>query len=754
MGSEAGAKDLSRTVGPRGRTESLLHAVVAGAALACLYLLAQPRLWDGEHFLGWDIVYQAWPNLTYLSRALSEFSLPLWNPYEKGGYAFIADPESALLYPVSWALCVLDRAFELGPQIMLVQVLVHIAIAAAGTWMYLQRLGLPTAARWFGASAFVLSACLFRFKDQTVLGTVAWLPWMLLAAHHALRKPSWRSGLVLGLAIGLDVLAGYPPNAFRNLLVLGSVGVFDLVEQLRAHTSRGLYLRRLVRSVLLAAGTSVALAAPVLVAVSHVYPDSKRSTLTRAQLLASPVDISDALSLFAPALQRHTPLLYVGLIPLLLAIVALGRPSGRRWLWAGLAVSFLLLSCGSNAFLLPALLDGLPIFRAWRIPEQYLYVFSFFVALLAARGLADALTASRQRLRSARAAGTISASFMTVVCISALVVTRLAPRPDSALVELAHSGVFLLFLALICVAGLLSANPKLRTYAAWAALPILLLDAALQVEPVHKIVQRRPDLSRDAELLALPGVKDGGLARIAESYYFPYRVGARLGVREIFGRRTALTSNRFEKYVELASHRYDMLAAANVRYYAGVRWREIKDQGGDRVQKVGSQVVELTKRVPFAFWHGAPQIVADKDQALQALQRSGAAGVAIVELGDLSLEERQALRPPSPSGRLVPARVERFSRHAVRLAVEAPSDGVLIINERFAPGWRATIDGTPARVFRANYLFRGVRLPKGAHKVELVYRPFDIVAALLLYAATLLAALGCLVRRATVSAWA
>lgn len=59
----------------------------------------------------------------------------------------------------------------------------------------------------------------------------------------------------------------------------------------------------------------------------------------------------------------------------------------------------------------------------------------------------------------------------------------------------------------------------------------------------------------------------------------------------------------------------------------------------------------------------------------------------------------------------------------VRLEVETPTPVFLVLADTYYPGWTATIDGAPARVYRANYIFRAVRVPPGVHRVEFRYEP-------------------------------
>jgi uncharacterized membrane protein YfhO len=78
----------------------------------------------------------------------------------------------------------------------------------------------------------------------------------------------------------------------------------------------------------------------------------------------------------------------------------------------------------------------------------------------------------------------------------------------------------------------------------------------------------------------------------------------------------------------------------------------------------------------------------------------------------------------------------------VVLRVEARRPGLLLLSDTYAAGWSCRVDGAPAHILRANYLFRAVEVPAGRHEVELRYRPRGLVVGMGFTAVGLLALAG------------
>ncbi len=73
------------------------------------------------------------------------------------------------------------------------------------------------------------------------------------------------------------------------------------------------------------------------------------------------------------------------------------------------------------------------------------------------------------------------------------------------------------------------------------------------------------------------------------------------------------------------------------------------------------------------------------------------------------------------------AEIVRYEPDRVVVRVRTQEPRYLVLSDTYFPGWQATVDGHPAEVERANYLFRAVLTPAGEHVVEWRYLPASLL---------------------------
>lgn len=89
-------------------------------------------------------------------------------------------------------------------------------------------------------------------------------------------------------------------------------------------------------------------------------------------------------------------------------------------------------------------------------------------------------------------------------------------------------------------------------------------------------------------------------------------------------------------------------------------------------------------------------------------------------------DQSLSLQPSdSGGGGTVEITSEKPTRVTMHVDVEA-FQVILVFGDTYYPGWQATIDGKPAKIFPVNIKERGMLVPKGSHEVIWQYRPKSV----------------------------
>jgi hypothetical protein len=148
---------------------------------------------------------------------------------------------------------------------------------------------------------------------------------------------------------------------------------------------------------------------------------------------------------------------------------------------------------------------------------------------------------------------------------------------------------------------------------------------------------------------------------------------------------------------------------------------------------------------PRAFLVGQAAPLPDREHALQALKATDFRRTVL-------LEDFEAA-PATDTFR--EAKIRTYQPNRVVVDVDAGPGGYLVLGDVWYPGWKCAVDGEPVKVHRANFLFRAVPVPAGAHEVAFTFVPesyllgrrISVAALALLAAITVLGGAWRLVRR-------
>jgi hypothetical protein len=159
-----------------------------------------------------------------------------------------------------------------------------------------------------------------------------------------------------------------------------------------------------------------------------------------------------------------------------------------------------------------------------------------------------------------------------------------------------------------------------------------------------------------------------------------------------------------------------------------------------RVARVDGVTWEVRNPLPRAYLPAAVRLIRHRPAQIAAM--------AALQPRDAVVVDQRTVACPSRAADPAAADAVEFlvdEPDRVRLRVRAQEAGPLVLSDTYYPGWRATIDGAPTPIARANLLFRMVCVPAGEHVVEFTFRQPGFQLGLALSMLSALGAVGLLV---------
>lgn len=746
--------------------------------------LFRDALFGGRVFFERDVHLQWYAQAATLGRLLAAGEPPLWSPYGGFGQPLLANPNNQAAYPLSLLLALMDPAVYYTLYVVL-----HVAIAGCGAAVLARKMDLGHGASLVSGAVYASSGpVLSTVSLWNHLAGVAWMPWAWAATLALLRRPSARAAGAWGVTLALPVLGGSPESAL--LSGLGSVALLIAGARPALAASSIRVWRCAALAVALAAGLAAVQWLPSLDLLRHsarrdfspreraywsTFPATLPFTLVPAPIHAVPLEPSWR----ARFLEREGPYLksqYLGLCALGLVAAALVAPR-RPWrrCLVVTALGALVLALGRHTPIYEVAVALLPPLGYLRFPSKALFVVALCWALLAGMGWEALRQISGRRLVlptllfGLAVLAAVATAWLTGPGAASLAPFLQVPSgvmPAQALAAV-HSAVLpaAMFGAVGLAVGASAATRRGRALAGPLAGGLALL-AVVDLYAAHR--RLNPTLPRalyasPPSWLAASADERGRRVYVYDYFQFPLKSRQYLGadtpplrplgpgaspglaymsaLRE-YGVPTTLGAWQVE-----GSYDFDLLglhspaAVALERYLRDVEHRPVhlrllRMAGIGLVVALHEQGFEDLLPVtrlegPFASpirLFRVPDPL-PRHYVVEGV-RTGSGGLS--GLADPSFDpEREVLLEGAPSREAAPqfeAHARLLERRAARLRfeVEANRPGHLVVLDGFDPGWRATVDGTPAPVLRANQVFRAVPLGAGRHSVELRYAPAAI----------------------------
>lgn len=728
-----------------------------GLALALFLVL---RFWGvftgAEAFTLRDFSMFGYPLAAYLQQSLFAGELPLWNPLNQAGMPFLAQWNTMALYPPMLAAAMLPLAWSLS-----VFCILHQLLGGLGAWCLAHRFTNDRLAAALAGVAFVgnglVQNCLMWPNNIAALG---WMPWVVLAFELAARERG-RMFFVAAFAAGMQMLTGGPEIILLTWILTGGLVLIQAWQHTTDNRERSLRVAIVAGLGIVVFALSAAQLLPFLELLKHSHREAgfggnewAATPMAWANFFAPMVGKTEAAGgIFYHVNQSWTHSYYAGLPVLAFAFVApFIRSDWRVWVAASGGLIFLLTSMGAAGMIFPWL-SKLPPLDLLRFPVKYLLPLSLLLPLLAAIGFAhlrksgtdDGEPCCRVRL-------SILLGAIVVGWIASFLLGRGSDEIPSGLF-LGNSLVRLVALGIaISAVVLMISAERVRSNVA-AVVVIVVIGVDLQIHqpnlaptmPAGLYREQLPQLAGLKE--QLPGRSQAALTSLAiqnlnanalpnlSDTFLVRRLGmfgnANLidGLPKVNGFYSLYLKNYRE--VQAMFHATDDRLRKPVADFLGVSHAMYYTNMFHWIPRAGAMPFVTGGQIPMlvSVNESLPRFSADDfDPRKQVVLPAEIRGEVLASSGVVKIQD--LTRSP----------------HQIGFTVNAQSNSVVVIAQAHYPAWRATVNGEPASIHRANHAFQALTVPAGENRVELSYEDGTFKTGLAISLVTLLICLGGLIR--------
>lgn len=688
-----------------------------------------------------DIITQIYPWKHLVIEAWKSKQIPLWNPYSFAGTSLLANYQSGAFSPF-------NLLFFILPFVDAWSILVLLQPLMAGIFMYLLARALHRSkfASIVSSISFMFCGFLTVWMGYATLGyAILFLPLAIfgIEKYYQTNKPGFL--LLFSLTIPLSFFSGHFQISLYFFLFILTYIVYKFIST--KNIPNTLYL-------MLYTCFGILLSLPQLLPSIEFYTQSFRSavfqkgeaipwtyipTLLAPDFFGNPVTRNDWYGHYA---EWNA---YIGILPLFLALYSISGKKKTQVIFVFIS-GVLTLLLAFNSPLLDILINfHIPVLST-SSASRIVSLYGFAFALLAAFGFDQLFSDIKDKKSKKILTWMMSFAGIFIVLWMIIISRQFIPQDKIFIAKNNLILPSLIFIAITIVVIASIAKKKLVNVAALLLIVIVSFDMLRfakkwqPFDPKNLVFLNTPTNTAFSKIAGYERAIGNFGAEDAVYYHLPSLEGYDALYIKRYGEFISSVQNGritdlgrsvvvFSKSGTNTSRTINLL---NVKYIVHKRaddnmgwtfpfWTYPAGQFKLIYNDDKYEFYENTKVLPHAFLAGSYKIVKDPQGIVNTLySNSFNPGKEVV------LEEKlNTSLSFSNFDNLSEAKILDYKLNTVSISTSSKSTSILFLSDPFYPGWKALVDGVNTPIYRANYAFRAVVLPKGKHNVEFIYDPLS-----------------------------
>ena len=693
-----------------------------------------------------DLISYVYPFYYFADTMLKTGNLPFWNPYTFCGNPFIANPQIAMFYPLNNLLFIIPTYLAFGYSYLL-----HIFLGGLYMYIFTRHIKLDKVSSFLSSIIFMFSGFVVFHTcgHHSMISVAIWIPLIFLLFETALTKRSLFYGLLTGIPIGIQFLAGHLQISFYILFALALYLIFRsflIIKQERDYRVPIIFFSIFI----LASVVGILLSAIQLIpsfelskyvtraggtsydfATSYSFPLQNSITFVLPNFFGNPTA-----GTFWNVWNYYELSQYIGILPLILVFIAIYFKRDNKYVlfFTGLAFLSLLFALGRNTPVYWLLWKFVPGFDMFRCPSRFLFLFAFSASILSGFGfsfLRKDMT-SHEREKVWKFVKILIALTLLLVCVTIIAYAGsnqiiqfgqkmveqryyAVDQPHSQpldyyfqKVNSIYSTIIVDLLTLLALSVgsviLLALRIKKRIPIKYFnVIVILFILSNLWFYHIGFIDTKNPqEIYSESDYVVFLKNNSAGYRIYNMDNIIHSNFQMIYGIHTIGGYEAAKLKLRHYSEIfdciNISNENHPILNLLNVKYV--LTSKQLNNSGLKLVfNQNNTYIYENEQVLPKAFVIHEANLPSSKEEIIK------------LDLKDIINNEK--------------AEIEQYSPNEVIIKTNLSNPGFLVLSEVWYPNWKAYIDNEtePTTVYKAYHTLMSVYLSKGEHTVKFVYDP-------------------------------